>query len=167
MLFFTFLGSVEFYLITIPVILGVLVWRRRWHEFGVILFSVAGALVLNNLLKLAFHRVRPNLYFIKETGYSFPSGHAMITTVFYGIILFLVFPLVTSRVWRNILVALAIFFTIAIGASRIYLGVHYPSDVLGSYLAGLCWLAFSIMIIKSPFRLRLNPRDTDAHGIGE
>ena len=148
MLFFTFLGSVKFYLVAFPVTLALLAWRRRWWELGGLSFSFLGALLFNNLLKMGFHRVRPNLYFIQETGYSFPSGHAMVTLVFYGTLLYFAFQHTSFRKWRSLLVVLAIFLIVAIGVSRVYLGVHYPSDVLGSYLAGFCWLIISIIIIK-------------------
>lgn len=155
MLFFTFLGSVKFYFVVFPVTLALLAWLRRWWELGGMSFSFAGALLLNNLLKIGFHRVRPNLYFIKETGYSFPSGHAMISFVFYGALIYFAFRHTPSWKWRGTLAAFAVFLILAIGASRIYLGVHYPSDVLGSYLAGFCWLVISIIMIKQLHRTRL------------
>lgn len=148
MFFFTFLGSVKFYLAVFPITLAVLAWRRRWWELGGLSFSFLGALLFNNLLKMGFHRVRPNLYFIQETGYSFPSGHAMVTLVFYGTLLYFAFRHISSRSLRSLLAVLAVFLILAIGVSRVYLGVHYPSDVLGSYLAGFCWLVISIIVIK-------------------
>ena len=159
MLFFTFLGSVKFYFAAFPVTLAILAWRRRWWELGGLSFSFMGALLFNHLLKMGFHRVRPNLYFIKETGYSFPSGHAMVTLVFYGALLFFTFQHTSSRKWRNLLAILAMFLILAIGISRVYLGVHYPSDVLGSYLAGFCWLVISIIVIKRLYYKRVFPRN--------
>lgn len=148
MLFFTFLGSVKFYTLVFPVTLAVLALWKRWRELAGMLGAFIGALALNELLKYSFHRIRPNLYLIKETGYSFPSGHAMISLVFYGMLIYFIFCHAHFRRWRNILAALAVFLTLAIGLSRIYLGVHYPSDVLGSYLAGFLWLVVTVTIMK-------------------
>lgn len=148
MLFFTFLGSVKFYAVFFPLVLAALAWRRRWWELNGLFCAFAGALALNNLLKLIIHRIRPNLYLIKETGYSFPSGHAMLTLVFYGILVYFVFQQTSSRKWRAALVVFSSLLTLAVGVSRIYLGVHYPSDVVGAYLAGAGWLAVSILIIR-------------------
>ncbi|MHB1041213.1 MAG: phosphatase PAP2 family protein, partial [Eubacteriales bacterium] len=148
MLFFTFLGSVKFYIVVFPVTLSVLARWKRWRELAGMCGAFGGALALNELLKHSFHRIRPNLYLIKETGYSFPSGHAMISLVFYGMLIYFVFCHAHFRRWRSILLALAVFLTLAIGFSRIYLGVHYPSDVLGSYLAGFLWLVITITAMK-------------------
>ncbi|NLI12274.1 phosphatase PAP2 family protein [Pelotomaculum propionicicum] len=148
MLFFTSLGSVKFYFLAFPAILLVLVWRRRWWELKGFSLSFLGAVLLNNLLKISFHRIRPNLYLIKESGYSFPSGHAMVTLAFYGMLLFFAFQHIPSRKWRSLMAILAVFVILTIGVSRVYLGVHYPSDVLGSYLAGFSWLVVSIIAIK-------------------
>lgn len=148
MLFFTFLGSVKFYIVVFPVTLAVLAWWKRWREFAGLLFAFGGALALNELLKHSFHRIRPNIYLIKETGYSFPSGHAMMALVFYGMFIYFVFYHASFRRWRSLLAVPAIFLTLSIGLSRIYLGVHYPSDVLGSYLAGFLWLVITTTIMK-------------------
>lgn len=144
--------------------------KKQVVEPGVypeIVKALEDKLLFNNLLKMGFHRVRPNLYFIKETGYSFPSGHAMVTLVFYGTLLYFAFRHIPSRSLRSLLTVLAIFLILAIGVSLVYLGVHYPSDVLGSYLAGFCWLVISIIIIKRLHCTRLFFGSSGALGAGK
>lgn len=93
--------------------------------------------VLNLLLKELFARQRPDiLRLINETSYSFPSGHAMINGTLYFMLLFLTFRFVGNRGRRNLLAGGCLFMLIAIGYSRVYLGVHYAGDILGGWLLG-------------------------------
>ena len=104
--------------------------------------TIAGAEALDQILKLGFHRTRPATFFgVREPmGYSFPSGHALVSLVFFGALAMLA-ARTGSRTWRwSCYVAAAVMIG-AIGMSRIYLGMHYPSDVLGGYAAGTVWLA--------------------------
>lgn len=112
-----------------------------------------GISVLTSSLKELFERDRPNL--IQEydgTGYSFPSGHSTGPMVFYGFIIYLIirsrFPLVAKWI-VGIVLGLLIFL---IGFSRIYLGVHYASDVIGGFLLGFAWLATNIAILEITIR---------------
>lgn len=111
---------------------------------------VVGSSLLNIIMKNAFHRERPNINrLIETTGYSFPSGHSMAAFALYGTLAFLLWRHVNGGVGRTLLIASGLFMTSAIGFSRIYLGVHYPSDVLGGYLATAAWLCLSIWIMNS------------------
>ena len=103
--------------------------------------TVAGAEVFDQLLKLAFHRVRPATFFglAEPMGYSFPSGHALVSFAFFGALVVFAAP---RRWWYYVAAALPI---TAIGYSRIYLGVHYPSDVLGGWAAAVVWLSCARM----------------------
>jgi undecaprenyl-diphosphatase len=105
---------------------------------------MAGALVLDISLKHAFHRQRPTPFFgpLPHT-YSFPSGHAMFSVCFYGVLAGLVADRTNSRVIKICIWLLAVVLIAAIGLSRIYLGVHYPTDVLGGYLAAV-WVSSTI-----------------------
>ncbi|MDF2961331.1 MAG: phosphatase family protein [Paenibacillus sp.] len=119
-------------------------YRRRLFFFiGVI----AGSVLLNEGLKLLFHRKRPTLDRIMDAaGSSFPSGQSMIAVVLYGILIFLLWPHLTSALKRWTAILLGISIITAIGFSRIYLGVHYPTDVLGGYTAGGSWLCVAIWV---------------------
>lgn len=115
--------------------------RELFLFFGVLL----GNQLLNSLAKSIFQRERPTLHrLIEETGYSFPSGHSMGAFSFYGILVYLLWRHLPSFWGRVILIAVGVLMILAIGISRIYLGVHYPSDVAGGYLAAGTWLAIAI-----------------------
>jgi undecaprenyl-diphosphatase len=102
---------------------------------------MAGAGVLDGTLKLAFHRLRPDPFFgAKPTTYSFPSGHALISFCFYGLIAGMVNFQLEKR-WQRALVWCAAGLLIGmIGLSRIYLGVHWPTDVVAGYAAAMIWM---------------------------
>jgi undecaprenyl-diphosphatase len=122
------------------------VLRHRWE---VILFIVvmAGSTLLNHILKAAFRRERPDLHRLaEEASYAFPSGHAMASFALYGIVAYLLWRHIGSFAGRIILIAVCAAMFLGIGISRIYLGVHYPSDVIGGYLASGLWLALSIAV---------------------
>lgn len=116
---------------------------------GFIFLNVFNIFVLNFLLKLLFMRDRPyELMIIDEVGYSFPSGHAMAALGFYGFIIYLLwhFNLVKSaKIIFSVLLGVLI---ILIGVSRIYLGVHYASDVLAGYMVSLAYLILYITCVK-------------------
>ncbi len=125
-----------------------LLWRngRRRHAV-LLLVAVAGAGVLNVLLKGIFVRPRPTFpdIYYQEIGFSFPSGHAMLSVVLYGTLAYVIGKTLPSRRARIVLAVGAAIIALIIGFSRIYLGVHYLSDVLAGWSAGLCWLAACIL----------------------
>jgi membrane-associated phospholipid phosphatase len=140
------------------------IWRRRGYDLALLILAEGGAELLNTLLKFSFHRLRPLFTnpIVIPIGFSFPSGHAMGSMAFYGLIAYLLMRN-TRRVAERILITLIFLLIVElIGFSRIYLGVHYPSDVLGGYIAGLGWLAFTISAVDI-FRRR---RRQASHGSG-
>ena len=85
----------------------------------------------NQFLKSIFKRTRPLGHrLIKATGYSFPSGHAMVSMAFYGLLIYIIYHLIDNKILRNILITINILIILLIGISRIYLGVHYLSDII-------------------------------------
>ncbi|MCX7745781.1 MAG: phosphatase PAP2 family protein [Clostridia bacterium] len=113
-----------------------------------VLANLTASVLLNQIFKLLFHRPRPNvLRFVEIGGYSFPSGHSMAGISFYGFFIFLCLKYLKDRSKYGIAGALGLL-VMAIGISRIYLGVHYASDVLAGFSAGLAWLAVFIAITK-------------------
>jgi undecaprenyl-diphosphatase len=150
MKFFTFIGSAPCVVI-ISLILLFILYKLLKHRLELILFTsaVVGSAILNGVLKQIFHRVRPDLHrLIDIAGYSFPSGHAMNAFTVYGMITFLLWRHIPIRLGRIILILISMFFILSIGISRIYLGVHYPSDIIGGYLASGFWLAIAIWFFQ-------------------
>jgi undecaprenyl-diphosphatase len=126
-------------------VVSVFLWLT-WHRWSVylLLVGVLGGQVVNNILKLVFNRARPEVmeWAAEVRTLSFPSGHAMSAIMAYGTVAYLVGRLEPTPRMRRATWAMAAAIILGIGFSRIYLGVHYPSDVLGGFIAGLAWLAF-------------------------
>ena len=144
-------GSIEAIVLLGVVVAAILAWGRRWLFLGSWLAAVAGSAVLNQLLKGLFERPRP--YFkhplLVETSYSFPSGHAMESFVAYGMLAY--FAVLALRSWKARVAAVfgAALLVMLIGFSRMYLGVHYFSDVLAGYAAGGVWLSALITGVET------------------
>ncbi len=138
----SFLGSTLF--LTIFGVLIVITLYLRKHRHGALLFTITtvGASILLVLLKLAFKRVRPEPFFdtILPVSYSFPSGHSLASFCFYGALAVILTDR-TNKLGHQIIIWIsAITMILLIGISRIYLGVHYPSDVVAGYAVGLIWV---------------------------
>ena len=106
------------------------------------------ALLNNVILKLIFKRDRPLDMLVQENGYSFPSGHSFVAVAFYG---FLIYLIINSKLPNKVKIALSlvlIFLILLIGISRIYLGVHYPSDVTAGVIGGAIYLIIFVEIVK-------------------
>lgn len=144
----SFLGSVAVTIALTLLAASVLYYynlRRAIVFLGVIM---AGAGVLDLVLKHAFHRVRPTAYFGNDpASYSFPSGHALGALCFYGA-LAIILSVPAKRVARLLIWTVAVLLVAGIGLSRIYLGVHYPSDVVAGYSAAIVWLGTVYIIDK-------------------
>ena len=103
---------------------------------------------LNILLKNILQRERPNEFrLIDESGYSFPSGHSMVSMAFYGFIIYLVYKYVENKKFKIFLIVLLSALIVFIGTSRIYLGVHYTSDVLAGFLISISYLVIYTSIV--------------------
>ena len=103
---------------------------------------MAGAIVLENALKYALHRARPEPFFgIPPASYGFPSGHALFSACFYGALAWIFAARTAGVAARAAIWTAALVLIAAIGLSRIYLGFHYPTDVIGGYLVAAFWLA--------------------------
>lgn len=127
--------------ILILVIILLLILKK---EDGIILgISTISSVLVNTIIKNIIRRPRPNhLRLITQGGYSFPSGHSMISVCVYGLLIYLVIKNIKNTKLKIALTILLLFLILSIGLSRIYVGVHYPSDVLAGYL-----LASSLLII--------------------
>src|SRR5215213_1625995 len=152
----TALGSIEVIVLLGVIVAAFLALGQRWLILGSWLAAVAGSAVLNHLLKGLFQRPRP--YFehplLIETSYSFPSGHAMESFVVYGMLAY--FVVLALRTWESRVgvVLGAALLVVLIGFSRMYLGVHYFSDVIAGYAAGGVWLSALITGVETIRRSR-------------
>lgn len=140
-------GSAKFYICVFALFGIYWLWRRKWTKLFIFTVCLGGAGVLNLLLKGLFERARPDILpVIVETGFSFPSGHAMGALCFYGLTAFFIGLRLRKRRRKYALYLSAALWIACIGASRIYLGAHYPSDILAGYAAGSAWLFFCISL---------------------
>lgn len=148
--FFTFLGEAK-PILTLTLLSLLILYKVLKHRYELILFiaSSIGSFLINRSLKFFFHRARPDLHRLIEIGgYSFPSGHAMSSFTFFGTLTFLLWRHIASSFGRAVLILFSTFMILAIGMSRIYLGVHYPSDVISGYLASAFWLAVLVFFFQ-------------------
>ena len=144
--FITNFGGAIF-LAVLTIILFILIKNKK---IGASIFSnLAIITALNQLLKNILQRPRPTEYrIIEETGYSFPSGHSMISMAFYGYLIYLIYKYVKNKYVKWISMALLSLLICSIGISRIYLGVHYTSDVLGGFLISISYLVMYISAVN-------------------
>jgi undecaprenyl-diphosphatase len=140
----TFFGSVSFVAAAAICFALIFAVRKSWDRLLALVLAVGGGSLLNILLKHFFHRQRPVLEnpLVTLTSFGFPSGHTMGSTLFYGLLA--IFMVQTVRTWRARVstFCITVIGVLLIGLSRIYLGAHYLTDVLGAIAVGLAWLAF-------------------------
>lgn len=120
-------------------------WRREWLISAVVLVGYGGAMGFNSLLKLLFARPRPSVFppLVVESSFSFPSGHTMSAVAFYGLL-----SLLLWRRGKPLPAAAAGLWVPLVALSRVYLGVHFPSDVLASLAVGTVYLIVLLMILR-------------------
>ena len=107
---------------------------------------------INQILKRIVQRPRPTEYrIIEETGYSFPSGHSMVSMAFYGYLIYLIYKYVKNKYLKYISIILLSILICSIGISRIYLGVHYTSDVLAGFMISISYLIIYISAVNKFF----------------
>ena len=139
---FSFLGSLACLAGLSVLTASYLAALKRWRDLIHLAIIMAGGLILENGLKIGFHRARPVSFFGTPTPptYSFPSGHALLSLCFYGATAYLMTRRCTSNKARILLLVVTALLVGLIGFSRIYLGVHYPSDVIAGYLVATVWV---------------------------
>jgi len=156
MLFITTIGDVASVLTITSTLLVFLYLKKRWQAFSLLAFSMAGAATLNIVLKLVFERQRPHLWdlLIHESTYSFPSGHAMLT----GTLIAALILIWWKTKWRWLVVAAGIPYVLAVGFSRMYLGVHYPTDVFAGWCVAAVWVITVATILGTVSWQEIRPK---------
>ncbi|GAA5514577.1 hypothetical protein Dcar01_03333 [Deinococcus carri] len=147
-LLFTTLGGVTVIApVSALILLGLWLRRRSLALFWAV--GVAGAALLDLVMKLIFHRPRPELWprLVQENDFGFPSGHSMYSAAFVTALILLTWR--TPLRW--LVLVLGVLFSGAVGFSRLYLGVHYPTDVLAGWLSGLAWV-LGVYSVLRPYR---------------
>jgi undecaprenyl-diphosphatase len=151
MLEITFLGTGTV-VVMIVAVSGLFLWLTN-HKYSALLLLIAtvGGILLNNLLKVGFGRPRPQIidWGADVVSWSFPSGHAMSAAVVYGTVAYLAARLQKRRWHRVLTLVFAVVLILMIGATRLYLGVHYPSDVIAGIIIGLAWAGFCMATLEA------------------
>jgi undecaprenyl-diphosphatase len=147
----TALGGVAFMALLTAAVAVYLLLCRRWTALALLAAAAGGGLLLSLLLKGVFHRDRPQvvpqLSYVDTT--SFPSGHSMNAAIIYLTLGTLLARITPGRILRIYFISLALLLTFLVGASRVYVGVHYPTDVLAGWTAGLAWAVFCWLVARS------------------
>ena len=138
----------------------ILFFAIKDKKIGISIIANLGIVtILNQIIKFIMQRPRPTEFrIIEETGYSFPSGHSMVSLAFYGYLVYLIYKYINNKHLKRTLIIILSILICVIGVSRIYLGVHYTSDVLGGFLISLAYLIIYIELVNK-FVLEKNKDD--------
>ena len=138
--------------VIIPVCIISIIYFWKKKEAKYITVNLITIFFSNQLLKRIIERPRPEGFrIVEELGYSFPSGHSMVSMGFYGFFIYLIYKKVKNKYIKWISISLLILIIILIGISRIYLGVHYASDVIAGFVLSIAYLGLFTHIIKTSF----------------
>lgn len=147
-LFWTSVGSAGVIAAITALLIAVLLYLKKRRSAMLVAFGVGGAAAANVVLKALFQRQRPSLWqsVVHEHSFSFPSGHAMASSA----LAFCIVAICWRTSWRWAAVVGGALFMLFVGTSRLYFGVHYPSDVVGGWLASLAWVALVAYVVERP-----------------
>lgn len=147
-------GSSEWIAVVLAVAVLLFVFKRWWLSLAMLIVSVPGGMLLNELVKILVHRHRPFVdgWFVDWSGYSFASGHTIGATLLYGQVALFLVPVIKSRRGRVWLFSAATFVVALVGFSRIALGAHYVTDVLAGMIFGTSWLVVCLFMFRRPLR---------------
>ncbi|MGO3184093.1 MAG: phosphatase PAP2 family protein [Aequorivita sp.] len=159
-IFITNIGDVYGYIIVLGIaIIATVLYFKNWKYVLQTIFVLMLSSISNVFLKRLVNRARPGAeHLVVVETLSYPSGHAMAAMAFYGFLVYLVYRFKINTVLKYGIVLLLIVAILSIGISRIYLGVHYPSDIAGGYIAGLIWVFFCILLFNLGEVFRRDPK---------
>jgi undecaprenyl-diphosphatase len=152
-------GSSEWIAVVLSIAVVLFIFKRWWPSLITMVVAVPGGMLLNELVKILVHRHRPfeQGWMVDWSGYSFASGHTIGATLLYGQIALFLLPVIKSRRARVWLLAAASFVVAMVGFSRIALGAHYLTDVLGAIFFGMIWLTLCLFLFRPFHKLALPP----------
>lgn len=155
----TALGGTAILVLVTSLVIAFLMISGKWQIALFVFAAVAGGQVVSSLLKFGIDRPRPDLvpHLMVETSQSFPSGHAMMSAVTYLTLGSLLARIVQHRSQKIFLLAVAVLLTVMVGVSRIYIGVHWPSDVLAGWCLGFAWAMVWWLIARWWLKNRATP----------
>jgi len=148
--FITFLGNHNFLIPANLILIAYFLFikKHKWYSIKIPVVALGGLTVML-LLKFIFSRPRPLIPLLEPArGFSFPSGHAMMSFSFYGLLIFIVYENIRNLYLRWMLIILLLILIFAIGFSRVYLRVHYASDVIAGFAVGFIWIVVSVNVIR-------------------
>ena len=159
-IFVTNVGDLYGYLAMFVIaILVSMLYFKNWKYILQTFFVLVLASIANVLLKRLVDRPRPGIdHLVVVETLSYPSGHAMSAMAFYGFLIYLFYRFKINRFLKYSIILVLIVMILSIGVSRIYLGVHYPSDIAGGYIAGLIWVFFCILLFNLAEVFRRDPK---------
>ncbi|SRX75337.1 phosphatase PAP2 family protein [Aequorivita antarctica] len=158
-IFITNVGDFYGYLIVLAIssVISFFVFKK-WRGVVQTILVLLLASISNMMLKRFIDRARPGIeHLVSVETLSYPSGHAMSAMAFYGFVIYLFFRFKINRFLKVAIIIFMAFIILSIGLSRIYLGVHYPSDIAGGYIAGFIWVVFCILIFNLVEVFRRDP----------
>ncbi|KJJ38249.1 phosphatase PAP2 family protein [Aequorivita vladivostokensis] len=159
-IFITNIGDLYGYLIVLAISSFIsYFFFKRWRGVVQTIFVLVVASLSNVILKRFIDRARPGIeHLVSVETLSYPSGHAMSAMAFYGFVIYLFSRFKINIFLKTLIIILLVFIILNIGISRIYLGVHYPSDIAGGYIAGFIWVVFCILIFNLVEVFRRDPK---------
>lgn len=146
MLVITSIGSTPCLVVLSLLAAGFLAYKKRWQKTMIFLVGMIGGLVLELSTKAVISRARPGNALLRVDSYSFPSGHATMAFVFFGLMIYLFKDDIKNKAWRAVFIISCAALTLMVGFSRVYFNVHWLSDVIGGFIIGALWLAFTILV---------------------
>ncbi len=149
MIFITTIASPKILVILTAILLAFFAWKKRWHHFLLLFSSMGGGLFLVSLAKIIMHRARPENALVAASGYSFPSGHAALAIIFVSVLLYFGKKSISNTFLKCLLVVAAAIFSLMVAFSRLYLQVHWLSDVVGGFALGLFWLLLVVLMERN------------------